>query len=85
MPKRGRAVCSDADQTAHDQHHYKTLTDDQTVQAVLRAGTDVDCGTYVQEHAMSALNSSIISMDDIDARLRNLFRVRKAIESLPRC
>eukprot|EP01047_Picozoa_sp_COSAG01_P084002 COSAG01_NODE_17838_length_1120_cov_1.280118_2_plen_34_part_01 len=31
---------------------------------VLRAGTDQDCGTFVTDHAMSALNKSIISVED---------------------
>lgn len=43
---------------------------------MLRAGTDVDCGNFVFEHAQSALDKGLITQADIDARLRNLFRVR---------
>jgi beta-glucosidase-like glycosyl hydrolase len=46
------------------------------VAQVLHAGTDNDCGTFVLEHAQSALNQSLISVADIDERLRMLFRVR---------
>jgi beta-D-xylosidase 4 len=46
------------------------------VRNVLRAGTDQDCGTFVTDHAMSALNKSIISVEDIDDRLRMMFRLR---------
>ena len=48
----------DADGDAFDSH---TETAEQAVAKVLRAGTDNDCGTFVTEHAMSALNSSTIS------------------------
>lgn len=43
---------------------------------VLRAGSDNDCGTFVTEHAGSALNQSVITLADIELRLRMLFRVR---------
>eukprot|EP01043_Picozoa_sp_COSAG02_P003098 COSAG02_NODE_74_length_41878_cov_9.737954_9_plen_307_part_00 len=43
---------------------------------VLRAGTDNDCGTFVTEHAASALNQSVITLADIELRLRMMFRVR---------
>ena len=48
----------DADGDAFNSH---TETAEQAVAKVLRAGTDNDCGTFVTEHAMSALNSSTIS------------------------
>jgi hypothetical protein len=37
---------------------------------------DNDCGTFVTEHAASALNQSVITIADIELRLRMLFRVR---------
>ena len=43
---------------------------------MLRAGTDNDCGTFVTEHAASALNQSVITLADIEPRLRMMFRVR---------
>ena len=48
----------DADGDAFNSH---TETAEQAVAKVLRAGTDNDCGTFVTEHATSALNSSTIS------------------------
>ena len=50
-------------------HHY-TDVPEQGVQDVLRAGTDVDCGSFVGKYAQSALNKSYITMDDIDTRLK---------------
>lgn len=43
---------------------------------MLEAGVDVDCGTFVQSTAGSALNQSLISESLIDLRISNLFRVR---------
>ena len=43
---------------------------------VLRAGTDVDCGSFVQTYAQSALDKGLITEADVDRRLRMLFRVR---------
>ena len=65
--------CSDADGDAYDSH---TETVEQAVAKVLRAGTDNDCGTFVSQHAQSALDKGVITEADLDARLRNLFRVR---------
>jgi hypothetical protein len=63
----------DADGDAYDSH---TETPEQAVRQVLRAGTDNDCGTFVTDHAMSALNQSVITVADIDERLRKMLRVR---------
>jgi beta-D-xylosidase 4 len=63
----------DADGDAYDSH---SETAEEAVAKVLRAGTDNDCGTFVTEHAMSALNQSVITLEDIEARLRMMFRVR---------
>ena len=43
---------------------------------VLRAGTDVDCGGFVQKNAASALAKGLISTAEIDTRLQYLFRMR---------
>jgi len=56
-------------------HHY-TVTPEETVAAVLAAGTDVDCTNWLLGYAQSALDKKLISEDDIDARLKMLFRVR---------
>ena len=56
-------------------HHY-TNTPEESVAAVLRAGTDNDCGGFFGKNAQSALDKKLIAEADLDARLRNLFRVR---------
>lgn len=63
----------DADGDAYDSH---SETPEEAVAKVLRAGTDNDCGTFVTEHAASALNQSAITLADIELRLRMMFRVR---------
>ena len=57
-------------------NHHFTATPEETVQAVLAAGTDVDCTNFVAQYGQSAFDKKLISEDDIDARLRMLFRVR---------
>jgi len=65
----------DADSDVFNSHHF-TATAEETVRDVLRAGTDVDCGGFVQQNAKSALDKKLITEDDIDERLKMLFRVR---------
>jgi len=55
---------------------FANFTDEQTVRAVLLAGTDVDCGPYVNQHIAAAMNQSLVNISMIEQRLRNLFRVR---------
>ncbi|KAJ8604330.1 hypothetical protein CTAYLR_002499 [Chrysophaeum taylorii] len=70
-------VTSDCDavKDVWDEHHY-ARTPEQTVGVVLGAGTDVDCTAFVGAHAMYALDEGIITETLVDARLRNLLRVR---------
>jgi beta-glucosidase-like glycosyl hydrolase len=65
----------DADANVYSTHHY-TATPEEAVKDVLRAGTDVDCGGFVQKNAAAALAKGIITKDDIDTRLKFLFRMR---------
>ena len=65
----------DADADVFNSHHY-TATPEEAVRDVLRAGTDVDCTSFVGQHAQSALDKKLITEDDLDARLRMLFKVR---------
>merc|ERR1719336_1179634 len=65
----------DADNDVFASHHY-TKTAEEAVRDVLRAGTDIDCGGFVQHNVQSALNKGVITEDDIDERLRMLFKVR---------
>lgn len=65
----------DADSDVFNSHHF-TDTAEESVEAVLKAGTDVDCGGFVQDNAQSALDKGLITEDDIDARLYYLWRIR---------
>ena len=65
----------DADSDVFNSHHY-TATAEEAVKDVLHAGTDVDCVSFVPQHAQSALDKHLITEEDIDARLKMLFRVR---------
>ena len=56
-------------------HHY-TATPEETVRDVLAAGTDVDCTSFIAQHGQSAFDKKLITTEDIDARLKMLFRVR---------
>lgn len=65
----------DADSDVFYSHHY-TATPELAVQAVLRAGTDVDCGSFVPTFANSSLTAGNITLTDIDTALHRLFRMR---------
>jgi len=65
----------DADADVFNNHHY-TSTPEEAVRAVLRAGTDVDCGDFVPTHAQSALQKGIITESDLNDRLAYLLRMR---------
>lgn len=65
----------DADSDVFYRHNY-TRTPEEAVRDVLAATTDVDCGGFVPQFAASALRKGLISPALIDARLRNLLRVR---------
>eukprot|EP00049_Salpingoeca_infusionum_P006942 m.113052 g.113052 ORF g.113052 m.113052 type:complete len:901 (+) comp13502_c0_seq1:214-2916(+) len=56
-------------------HHY-TQTNEQTVQVVLDAGVDIDCGTFLGAYAPSALAKGLISNATVDQALVNLFTVQ---------
>ena len=64
-----------AESDVYINHHY-TKTPEEAVRDILKAGTDSDCGGFVGEHAASALTQKLITEDDFDARLKNLFKVR---------
>lgn len=65
----------DADKDVYASHHY-TKTPEEAVKAVLSAGTDVDCTSFVPQYAQSALDKGVITEADMDERLKMLFRVR---------
>ena len=65
----------DADADVYNKHHY-TKTPEETVAAVLKAGTDVDCTSFVGKNAQSALDKKLIDEAEIDKHLKVLFSVR---------
>ncbi|KAL2241468.1 UNVERIFIED_CONTAM: putative beta-D-xylosidase 6 [Sesamum indicum] len=70
-------ITSDCDAVAtiyEDQKYTKTPED--AVAAALKAGTDINCGTYMLRHMMSAIEKGKVSEEDIDRALLNLFTVQ---------
>ena len=65
----------DADSDVYNSHHY-TATPEEAVKVILNAGTDVDCGGFMTQHAQSALDKGVIQVSDIDTVLVRLFKVR---------
>ena len=65
----------DADANVFDAHHY-AATPEEAVRDVLAAGTDVDCQSFVGDHAAAALDKGLVDEALIDDRLVNLFKVR---------
>jgi pre-mRNA-splicing factor SYF2/beta-D-xylosidase 4 len=65
----------DADADVFNKHHYYA-TAEETVAGVLKAGTDVDCTSFVGQHGQSAFDKGLIDEALIDKRLANLFKVR---------
>ncbi|KAL2339885.1 hypothetical protein Fmac_007825 [Flemingia macrophylla] len=59
----------------HDQQGYAKSPED-AVADVLRAGMDVECGSYLTEHAKSAVLQKKLAMSQIDRALHNLFSIR---------
>uniref|UniRef100_A0A0D9XRJ3 Fibronectin type III-like domain-containing protein n=1 Tax=Leersia perrieri TaxID=77586 RepID=A0A0D9XRJ3_9ORYZ len=70
-------VSSDCDAVAlmRDAQRYAPTPED-TVAVAMKAGLDLNCGTYTQEHGMSALQQGKLSEKDVDRALTNLFAVR---------
>ncbi|KAL7154684.1 hypothetical protein ABFS83_03G017300 [Erythranthe nasuta] len=70
-------IVSDCNAVAviHDVHKYAKLPED-AVADVLKAGMDVDCGSYVSTYTKSALEQKKMLESDIDRALHNLFSVQ---------
>ncbi|WVZ53409.1 hypothetical protein U9M48_004355 [Paspalum notatum var. saurae] len=70
-------VASDCDAVAimRDAQFYRPTPED-TVAAALKAGLDLNCGTYTQKHGMAAIQQGKITEKDVDKALTNLFAVR---------
>ncbi|KAK4760913.1 hypothetical protein SAY87_005806 [Trapa incisa] len=65
----------DAVATVFEYQQYSKTPED-AVADVLKAGMDINCGTYLLRHTKSALKQGKISEEDIDRALFNLFSVQ---------
>ncbi|KAG7020204.1 putative beta-D-xylosidase 7, partial [Cucurbita argyrosperma subsp. argyrosperma] len=70
-------IVSDCDAVSlvHETHNYAKTPED-AVADVLRAGMDVNCGSYLKEHTESAVEKNVVAVTDIDRALHNLFSIR---------
>ncbi|KAI3460011.1 hypothetical protein Pfo_016674 [Paulownia fortunei] len=70
-------IASDCDAVAiiHDQQGYAKEPED-AVADVLKAGMDVNCGSYLRKYTGSAVAKKKVSELDIDRALGNLFSIR---------
>ncbi|KAF5746810.1 putative Periplasmic beta-glucosidase precursor [Tripterygium wilfordii] len=70
-------IASDCDAVSiiHDDQGYAKSPEDAVVD-VLKAGMDVNCGSYLQKHARSAVDQNKLPESEIDRALHNLFSVR---------
>lgn len=70
-------IASDCDAVAimHDAQRYAQTPED-AVALALKAGLDMNCGTYVQQHATAAIQQGKLTEEDVDKALKNLFAVR---------
>ncbi len=57
-------------------HHNYTRSPEETCQATLRAGTDLDCSQFYKTYLSDALTSGAVEAQDLDVALRRLFRVQ---------
>ncbi|KAF9599777.1 hypothetical protein IFM89_001723 [Coptis chinensis] len=70
-------ITSDCDAVSliHDKQGYAKSPED-AVGDVLKAGMDVNCGSYLQKHTKSAVEHKKLTENDIDRALTNLFSIR---------
>ncbi|KAI3920005.1 hypothetical protein MKW98_001261 [Papaver atlanticum] len=70
-------ITSDCDAVSiiHDAQGYAKTPED-AVGDVLKAGMDVNCGSYLQKHTKSAVQQKKVSETDINSALSNLFTTR---------
>ncbi|RVX23392.1 putative beta-D-xylosidase 6 [Vitis vinifera] len=65
----------DAVATVYEYQHYANSPED-AVADVLKAGTDINCGSYMLRHTQSAIDQGKVKEEDIDRALFNLFSVQ---------
>ncbi|PIA28478.1 hypothetical protein AQUCO_06900035v1, partial [Aquilegia coerulea] len=70
-------ITSDCDAVSiiYDAQGYAKSPED-AVGDVLKAGMDVNCGSYLQKHTKSAVQKKKVTENDIDRALTNLFSIR---------
>ncbi|XP_024970716.1 probable beta-D-xylosidase 7 [Cynara cardunculus var. scolymus] len=70
-------IASDCDPVAimHDVQGYSKLPED-AVASVLKAGMDVNCGSYLKKYTKSAVEQNKVTEAEIDRALENLFTIR---------
>ncbi|XP_050213297.1 probable beta-D-xylosidase 7 [Mercurialis annua] len=70
-------ITSDCDAVSiiYDNQGYAKSPEDAVVD-VLKAGMDVNCGSYLQKHTKAALEQKKLSESSVDRALHNLFSVR---------
>mmetsp|Transcript_57174 Transcript_57174/g.122822 ORF Transcript_57174/g.122822 Transcript_57174/m.122822 type:complete len:740 (-) Transcript_57174:188-2407(-) len=57
-------------------NHKYDPSADHVVTDVLEAGMDSDCGAFLGKHMQDAITTGVVSKDDFNAALTNMFRVR---------
>ncbi|MBA0555835.1 hypothetical protein Golob_025990 [Gossypium lobatum] len=65
----------DAVATIYEQQRYVKVPEDAAAD-VLKAGMDVDCGSYLLKYTKSAVEKRKLSLSEIDRALYNLFSIR---------
>ncbi|KAM1052992.1 hypothetical protein ACFX13_000567 [Malus domestica] len=65
----------DAVATVFEYQNY-TKSPEDAVADVLKAGTDIDCGTYLLRNTLSTIKQGKVQEEDIDKALLNLFSVQ---------
>ncbi|KAK6115469.1 hypothetical protein DH2020_007738 [Rehmannia glutinosa] len=70
-------ITSDCDAVSiiRDNHKYARLPED-AVADVLKAGMDVNCGSYLKNYTKSAIQQKKLAESQVDRALHNLFAVR---------
>ncbi|KAM7524300.1 hypothetical protein LguiA_014202 [Lonicera macranthoides] len=70
-------IASDCDAVAtiYEYHNY-TKSPEDAVAIALKAGTDINCGTYMLRHTKAAIEQGKVKEEDVDTALFNLFTVQ---------
>lgn len=70
-------ITSDCDAVATVYEYQKyAKSEEDAIADVLKAGTDINCGTYMLRHTESAIKQGKVKEEDLDRALLNLFSVQ---------